>query len=162
MPMLIRSTLLSIALIVSGGAVSAQGASFTLSGGTHDTSLPVEVTADSLSIDQGSNSATFDGTARVGQGTLRLGADQIVVRYNQDGSAIASVQASGNVVFTNGTDIAEAGTARYDVSSGQLIMQGKVLLVQGNTAISGNQLNLNILKNTAQVTGNVKTVLTPK
>jgi len=124
MPMFIRSTLLSTALILSGGAISAQGASFTLAGGAHDTTLPVEVTADSLSIDQSSNSATFDGTARVGQGTLRLGADQIVVSYNQEGSAISSVQATG--------------------------------------AISGNQLNLNILANTAKVTGNVKTVLTPK
>jgi len=162
MPMFIRSTLLSTALILSGGAISAQGASFTLAGGAHDTTLPVEVTADSLSIDQSSNSATFDGTARVGQGTLRLGADQIVVSYNQEGSAISSVQATGNVVFTNGVDMAESGSARYDVTSGQLVMKGNVLLVQGNTAISGNQLNLNILANTAKVTGNVKTVLTPK
>lgn len=160
--MKLGTKIFAMACICAATTAFAQGASLSLSGGNHDTSLPVEVTADSLSLDQSSSTATFEGTARVGQGAVRLAADKIVVKYDQAGSAIASVQAIGNVVFTNGVDMAEAANATYQVSSGALVMKGSVLLVQGNTAISGNQLNLNVLANTAKITGNVKTVLTPK
>jgi len=140
----------------------AQSAGITLSGAKHDATLPVEITAENLSVDQASNTASFAGNARVGQGALRLGADRITVKYDQTGGQIASVTATGNVVFTNGTDMAEASNAVYDVTFGGLVMTGNVLLVQGQTAISGDRLDLNVLANTAKVTGNVKTVLTPK
>jgi lipopolysaccharide export system protein LptA len=153
---------ITLILVCAGMTALAQTSGLSLGGGNHDTSLPVEVTADSLSVDQASNAATFEGTARVGQGSLRLGADKIVVNYDQVGGQIVSVQATGNVVFTNGVDMAEAGTAIYRVSSGLLSMSGNVLLVQGTSAISGDQLDLNILANSAKVTGNVKTVLAPK
>jgi len=159
-----KQSLKTFAIIFSciGTISAAQSGGISLGGGKHDTSLPVEITADTLSVDQSSNSASFSGNAKVGQGELRLGADQISVRYDQTGGQISSVTAKGNVVFTNGIDMAEAAQAVYDVASGGLIMTGNVLLVQGATAISGDRMDLNILANTAKVTGNVKTVLTPK
>tara|TARA_R110002094_G_scaffold10677_11_gene20566 strand:+ start:311 stop:793 length:483 start_codon:yes stop_codon:yes gene_type:complete len=160
--MKLSSKTFAIALICIGAPLWAQQTTLSLAGGVHDTTLPVEVTADSLSLDQGSLSATFEGTARVGQGSLRLGADKIIINYNKAGGDINSVHALGNVVFTNGVDMAEAGNATYVVSTGQLVMTDRVLLVQGATAISGNRLDLDVLANTAKVSGNVKTVLTPK
>jgi lipopolysaccharide export system protein LptA len=159
-----KQSLKIIAIMFSclGSAAIAQSGGISLSGGNHDAALPVEITADTLSVDQSSNSASFSGNARVGQGDLRLGADQITVRYDQTGGKIASVTATGNVVFTNGVDMAEAASAVYDVTAGGMVMTGNVLLVQGNTAISGDKMLLNILSNTAKISGNVKTVLTPK
>jgi lipopolysaccharide export system protein LptA len=159
-----KQSLKLVAVIFSclGSAVVAQSSGISLGGSKHDATLPVEITADTLSVDQSSNSASFSGNARVGQGELRLGADQIAVRYDQSGGQISSVTAAGNVVFTNGVDMAEAANAVYDVATGGLVMTGNVLLVQGQTAISGDRMVLNILDNTARVSGNVKTVLTPK
>ena len=141
--------------------VFAQNASLSLSGANHDINLPVEITANNLSINQSSNSATFEGTAYVGQGSLRLSADKIVVRYNQDTGKVTSVEATGKVVFTNGEDIAEAESAIYKIDSGLLSMSGNVLLVQGKSTISGNYLDMDILKNIANLSGNVKTTLAP-
>jgi lipopolysaccharide export system protein LptA len=153
--------IIATALMCFGTVAISQTSGIILNGSEHDTTLPVEITADSLSVDQSSNTANFSGNARVGQGSLRLGADQITVNYDQAGGQIASVQATGSVVFTNGVDMAEAANAVYNVAGGGLVMTGNVLLVQGATAISGDRLDLNILANTAKVTGNVKTVLTP-
>ena len=141
--------------------VFAQNASLSLSGANHDINLPVEITANNLSINQSSNSAIFEGTAYVGQGSLRLSADKIVVRYNQDTGKVTSVEATGKVVFTNGEDIAEAESAIYKIDSGLLSMSGDVLLVQGKSTISGNYLDMDILKNIANLSGNVKTTLAP-
>ena len=141
--------------------VFAQNASLSLSGANHDINLPVEITANNLTINQSSNSAIFEGTAYVGQGSLRLSADKIVVRYNQDTGKVTSVEATGKVVFTNGEDIAEAESAIYKIDSGLLSMSGNVLLVQGKSTISGNYLDMDILKNIANLSGNVKTTLAP-
>ncbi|MDB9697743.1 hypothetical protein OAA80_07085, partial [Amylibacter sp.] len=141
--------------------VFAQNASLSLSGANHDINLPVEITANNLSINQSSNSAIFEGTAYVGQGSLRLSADKIVVNYNQDTGKVTSVEATGKVIFTNGEDIAEAESAIYNIDSGLLSMSGNVLLVQGKSTISGNYLDMDILKNIANLSGNVKTTLNP-
>ncbi|GLQ35498.1 protein-glutamate methyltransferase [Amylibacter marinus] len=144
------------------GLAYAQGASLSLSSTPHDASQPVEVTADSLTVDQASRTAVFSGSARVGQGAMRLGADQIQVTYSDTASEISKVSATGSVVFTNGAENAEADRANYDVAKGLLIMQGNVLLLQGGNAFSADTLELDVLNNSANLTGNVKTVLVPK
>ena len=153
--------LFTLGLFLLSPKVFAQNASLSLSGANHDINLPVEITANNLSINQSSNSAIFEGTAYVGQGSLRLSADKIVVRYNQDTGKVTSVEATGKVVFTNGEDIAEAESAIYKIDSGLLSMSGNVLLVQGKSTISGNYLDMDILKNIANLSGNVKTTLAP-
>ncbi len=153
--------LITLGLLLLSPKVFAQNASLSLSGANHDITLPVEITANNLSINQSSNSAIFEGTAYVGQGSLRLSADKIVVRYNQDSGKVTSIEATGKVVFTNGEDVAEAESAIYKINSGLLSMSGNVLLVQGKSIISGNYLDMNILKNIANLSGNVKTTLAP-
>ena len=150
-----------LGLLLLSPKVFAQNASLSLSGANHDINLPVEITANNLSINQSSNSAIFEGTAYVGQGSLRLSADKIVVNYNQDSGKVTSVEATGKVIFTNGEDIAEAESAIYKIDSGLLSMSGNVLLVQGKSTISGNYLDMDILKNIANLSGNVKTTLAP-
>ncbi|MDC1292136.1 hypothetical protein N8Y37_01280 [Amylibacter sp.] len=150
-----------LGLLLLSPKVFAQNASLSLSGANHDINLPVEITANNLSINQSSNSAIFEGTAYVGQGSLRLSADKIVVNYNQDTGKVTSVEATGKVIFTNGEDIAEAESAIYKIDSGLLSMSGNVLLVQGKSTISGNYLDMDILKNIATLSGNVKTTLAP-
>ncbi|MDA8644852.1 hypothetical protein N9L46_00310 [Amylibacter sp.] len=153
--------LFTLGFLLLSPKVFAQNASLSLSGANHDINLPVEITANNLSINQSSNSAIFEGTAYVGQGSLRLSADKIVVNYNQNTGKVTSVEATGKVIFTNGEDIAEAESAIYKIDSGLLSMSGNVLLVQGKSTISGNYLDMDILKNIANLSGNVKTTLAP-
>ena len=154
--------LLTLLLTLVGTDVFSQSSSLSLIGASHDINLPIEVTADNLSVSQSSNTAIFEGSAYVGQGLLRLSADKITVNYSKTNEKIASIDAVGNVIFTNGVDIAEAENAFYTINSGLLYMNGNVLLIQGRSTISGDKLNLNILTSVAKLTGNVKTILAPK
>lgn len=65
--------LLALALIWPLAA-HAQGTDITFGGLKQDTSLPVEVTADSLQVDQANGAATFDGNVLIAQGDMRLSA----------------------------------------------------------------------------------------
>ena len=143
-------------------AAFAQSTGLNLSGETHDRSLPVDIQADSLSVNQETQTAQFTGNAVVSQGGLTLAADEITVIYSEDGSEIASVDAKGNVAFSNTLEKASSDAATYQVDSGDLTMTGSVLLIQGVSEISGNRLQVNILTNVAEMSGNVRTRLVPR
>lgn len=124
-----------------------------------DTGLPVEVTAESLSVNQSDGSAVFEGKVDVSQGEMRMTADKVNVHYNQETKAIAKLVAEGNVLLVQGPDAAEANEAVYSIDDGTVVMTGNVTVVQDTTTITADKMRLNLTANTAQMTGNVKTVL---
>lgn len=139
----------------------AQGAKVAFGGLKQDTSLPVEITADSLEVNQTDGEATFSGNVLVGQGDMRLSAARIRVEYDDGGKGIKTLHATGGVTIVNATDAAEAQEAVYTIASGNVVMTGNVLLTQGPNAISGERLVLNLRDGTGVMEGRVKTVFTP-
>jgi len=116
-----------------------------------DSSAPVEVAADSLTVDQDTGTAVFSGNVVIGQGDLRLSAGSVRVIYDEATGDITKLNASG-------TEAAEAQTAVYDLTSGTIVLTGDVLLTQGASALSANQMTVNVNTGTAQMSGRVRTV----
>lgn len=129
-----------------------------LGGITTDPSAPVEVAADSLSVDQDTGTAIFDGNVVIGQGELRIAAARAQVVYDAATGDIASFEASGGVTFANGTEAAEAQSASYDLQNGNLILIGDVLLTQGASALSADRMTIDVETGDAQMEGRVRTV----
>lgn len=161
MPAALRALILTLALFpVTGGFAMAQ-TSINLTGLQQDTTLPVEVTADSLSVDQGTGLATFAGNVVVKQGEMTISAGTARIEYLPDGKGIAKVLLDGRVLFASPTDAAEADTAVYTIASGEVVMTGNVLLTQGQTTISGNRLVYDLDAGTGSMEGRVQTVFVP-
>ncbi len=129
-----------------------------LGGVTTDPSAPVEVAADSLSVDQDTGTAIFEGNVLIGQGDLRIAAGRAQVVYDGVSGDIASFAASGGVTFTTATEAAEAQTANYDLKNGQLVLNGEVLLTQGPSALSADRMIIDVETGNAQMEGRVRTV----
>ena len=123
-----------------------------------DRSAPVEVAADSLTVDQDTGTAVFSGNVVIGQGDLRLSAGSVRVIYDEATGDITKLNASGGVTFITATEAAEAQTAVYDLTSGTIVLTGDVLLTQGASALSANQMTVNVNTGTAQMSGRVRTV----
>ena len=140
---------------------SAQQAKVAFGGLKQDTSLPVEIGADQLAVNQDDGRATFTGNVAIAQGDLRLAAALVVVEYTADGTGIQSLHASGGVTFANASDAAEAREAIYTIDSGQIVMTGDVLLTQGQNAISGQKLVIDLKAGTGVMEGRVQTVFQP-
>lgn len=147
--------------VVLAGPAAAQQADIRFGGLQQDTSLPVEVTSESLSVDQASGAAVFTGNVVAAQGEMRLTAGTIRVEYADDGEGIARLIASDGVTLVSPTDAAEAAEAVYTIASGTVVMSGDVLLTQGGAAISGQSLTVNLTDGTGTMTGGVKTVFMP-
>ena len=123
-----------------------------------DSSAPVEVAADSLTVDQDTGTAVFSGNVVIGQGDLRLSASSVRVIYDEATGDITKLNATGGVTFMTATEAAEAQTAVYDLTSGTIVLTGDVLLTQGASALSANQMTVNVNTGTAQMSGRVRTV----
>lgn len=157
-PRLLR-LILSVFFVLAPAFVAAQGGQFAFGGIKRDSSQPVEITADSLAVDQNANTATFAGNVLIGQGEMRLAASKVLVIYRDNRSGIKMLKAYGGVTLVSGEDAAESNRAVYNVDNGQIEMLGNVLVLQGLTVITGDRMYVNTVANTARMAGRVKTVL---
>jgi lipopolysaccharide export system protein LptA len=161
MAFLIRSFTALTLLGALSGPLSAQEAKIAFDGLAQDTSLPVEVQADTLSVNNADGTAVFEGNVLVGQGDMRLAAARVTVEYGADAKTIARLNATGGVTIANLADAAEAREALYTIDSGVIVMTGDVLLTQGASALAGQKLTINLKDGTGVMEGRVSTVFVP-
>lgn len=136
----------------------AQTAQVTFGAIKQDPDLPVEVTSDSLAVNQADGTAIFDGDVLVVQGEMRLAAAAVRVVYSEENSEIQRLEATGGVTLVSGPDAAEAERADYDIVSGTIVMTTNVLLTQGQNALTADKMTVNLRDGTAQMNGRVKTI----
>lgn len=136
----------------------AQTAQVTFGAIKQDPDLPVEVTSDSLAVNQADGTAIFDGDVLVVQGEMRLAAAAVRVVYSEENSEIQRLEATGGVTLVSGPDAAEAERADYDIVSGTIVMTTNVLLTQGQNAVTADKMTVNLRDGTAQMNGRVKTI----
>lgn len=148
-----------LSLVLLSGAVSAQGTNVAFGTIRQDSSAPVEVNADALTVDQETGKAIFSGNVVIGQGEMRLSAAKVMVVYREDTSGIERLEATGGVTLVSGPDAAESERADYDIDTGTIVMTGNVLMTQGRSALTADRMTVNLDAGTAQMAGNVRTIL---
>lgn len=116
---------------------------------THDTSLPIEITADSLEVTQQDRLAVFRGNVDAVQGRMKLTASEIRVRYRsssggQSAGAISRIDATGGVVFATPSETVEGDAGVYDVDARRITLTGSVVLTRGDNVLRGEKLTLDL------------------
>ncbi|MFT4961082.1 MAG: lipopolysaccharide export system protein LptA [Paracoccaceae bacterium] len=155
----LRTFILCLPILFAAVIANAQGAKVAFGTIAADPTLPVEVTADGLDVNQSDGTAVFTGDVLIGQGEMRLSAQRVLVIYNQEEGGIKRLVASGGVTLVSGPDAAEADKADYTIKSGVIVMTGNVLLTQGQNAMTSQQMTINLITGTANMAGRVKTIL---
>ncbi|MBR72019.1 MAG: lipopolysaccharide transport periplasmic protein LptA [Rhodospirillaceae bacterium] len=115
----------------------------------HDSTLPIEVVADTLEVKQGENKAIFSGNVEVVQGDMILNAAKLVVHYrenskNPEQPGISLIDASGDVFVTSPRETASGNTGIYNVDKKTIILVGNVVLTQNENVIQGEHLHMNL------------------
>jgi lipopolysaccharide export system protein LptA len=152
-----NKTITMILALLLGTAANAQ-TNIDLGGISADPKAPVEVSADNLSVDQDSGTAVFSGNVVIGQGDLRLSAGSVRVVYSDSTGDIAQLLLTDGVTLVTDSEAAEAATADYNLTTGILTLSGSVLLTQGASALSAEQMTINLNSGRAQMSGRVRTV----
>lgn len=155
---LIKAFVVSFALFLPA-TLFAQGFDVAFGSLQGDSEMPVEVSADSLSVNQNDGSAVFNGNVIISQGTMRMTAPVVNVFYNPDTKGIARLVATGGVLLVQDQDAAESDEADYDLENEIIIMTGSVLLSQGANTMNSDKMTVHIAKGTANMEGRVKTIM---
>ncbi len=155
---------LAAALAVSAPAASLAGAQSL----DHDSSLPIEISADSLEVAQEEQIATFAGNVDAVQGDFVLSADKLEVYYEGksgegksagvglaagSSSSIRRIDATGNVIISSPEETAEGRFGTYDVPSKQMTLEGRVVLTRGDNVIRGERLVLDLVTGKSRIVG---------
>ena len=149
-------------LLALGLALPAAAQTVAFGGIQADTAAPVEVTAESLRVNQDTGEAVFTGNVLIGQGEMRLSADSVTVVYAEGGTqSIRSLNATGGVTLVSGPDAAEAAEAVYDVEKGTVVLTGDAIVTREGSVLAGDRIEVNLTDGTASVQGGVRTVLQP-
>ncbi|MEH6524761.1 MAG: lipopolysaccharide transport periplasmic protein LptA [Sneathiella sp.] len=169
--------------LLAGILLGAMGSSLViaqsaLTGGEYDTNQPLEITADSLEVQQDNQQAIFEGNVDVKQGEIRMRADKLIVYYADKNTAkdggpanIKKIDAIGNVFLSSPRETAEGETGTYDVNSKRVDLRGNVVLTQGQNVLRGDKMTLNMVTGTSRVesaattdggTGRVKGIFVPE
>lgn len=160
---MMRSARIAACLLALGLPIAAHAQAQVAFGGLkHDSTLPVEISADQLQVDQSDGSATFSGNVQIGQGDMRLSAGKVRVEYatgDDTTGEISRLLASDGVTLVNGAEAAEAREAVYTISSGVIVMTGGVILTQGQNALSSEKLTVNLQSGTGTMDGRVKSII---
>lgn len=119
---------------------------------------PIEMTADKLTVSQSDGSARFDGNVVIAQGSIKIIAQLVIVTYLESGG-IDQLSASGGVTVVSQTESAEAESANYDLANHSLVLNGDVLLTQGQSVISSDTVDFNLKTGAVVIEGRVRTVL---
>lgn len=160
--MMIRNIARSVLLVLLfAQSATAEGTSVAFGGLKADTSAPVEMNADTLTVNQADGTAVFSGNVLVTQGAMKLSANEIKVEYSADKKDINKLYATGKVLLVNASDAAEADQAVYTIANGEVVMTGNVLLTQGQAAMAAQKLVIDLKTGTGRMEGRVKTTFVP-
>lgn len=157
----LRSFALAAGMLTVAGMATSQQARIAFGDLTQDTTLPVEVTAETFAVNNADGTAVFSGNVVVTQGEMKLSAAEVRVAYNQDQTAIDQLIASGGVTIVNLADTAEAREAIYTIDTGLIVLTGDVLLTQGPSTMAGQKLTVNLKDGSGVMEGKVTTTFVP-
>lgn len=126
---------------------------------SQDTSLPIEIAADALKVQQDKQIAVFTGNVDAQQGNMKLRADKIWVHYHdqsggEETQSISKIDAEGQVFFSSGSETAKGDQGTYDVDKGVIVLTGQVVLTQGENVLRGSRVLLDLKTGLSTMDGN--------
>ena len=152
---MVRSLFIAVSLIsaatVATIAVAADPVS-ALKG--HDSSAPVDVTADRIEVQDRSDRAIFAGNVHVKQASLSLDTERLTVAYSSGGGVqIRRLDASGGVTVRSPSETARGDFGIYDLDRKLITLVGAVQLNRGGSQISGSRLVIDLSSGRAVIDG---------
>lgn len=167
-----RSVVLGLALVASAAPLGAAAQISNTSNG------PMDISADNGTFDNATCESTWSGAAEVLQGTSRLRATTIHAFFKKKPGAAGApaaaqgggdsalgmpggaqsncgaterIEADGQVFYVTPEQVARGDHAVYSADSGQIVMTGDVIVVQGKNVIHGDRLVIQVATHQAQM-----------
>ncbi len=148
--------LLRVFLIILGlvSAATLAHAQNTATRNANNAEKPIEISSDSLEVDQATQVAVFKGNVVAVQGDMRLKANSMEVHYRnkeekaaaapaaaESPNAVERIDVHGAVVLATPDEGAQGDDGQYMVDQKLLVLTGNVILTRGQNILRGTRLN---------------------
>lgn len=161
--MLHRILSITLAMLLSTGAAFAQDMQLRLGESLNLSQRQLEITSETLEVDQETGVSTFSGDVVVSQGDMRLTAQSLRIEYGSTGEdsrqRIDRLVADGGVTMVTEAEAVEARSAIYSLTDQTLEMIGDVVLVQGANILAGERFFADLRTGTGRMSGRVRTLI---
>jgi lipopolysaccharide export system protein LptA len=107
----------------------------------------VQVSADSLVIEEANKLATFSGNVLITRTGLTVRAQEVTVSYGSGIDDIQSFDATGNVRIETAGQVASGERAEFDPKSQILRLTGNVMVQNAAGTMGGAELTVNLATN---------------
>jgi lipopolysaccharide export system protein LptA len=97
------------------------------------------ISSDRLEYDAPNLRATFSGNVVVSDPNLKLKADRLTVKFNEDNS-VSLIVAEGKVVLSQADKRAWADQATYNLKTGEIVMLGEPRIMRGRDMLMGEKI----------------------
>ena len=149
-----RSFAFPIAAVLAGAAALAQAQAPVSALKGHDSSAPVDVSANRIEVQERADRALFVGDVHVKQGELTLDTARLTVAYKSAGGIqINRLDASGGVVVRSPSETARGRFGVYDLDRKLITLVGDVVLTRGGSQIVGSRLVIDLDSGRAVIDG---------
>jgi lipopolysaccharide export system protein LptA len=120
----------------------------------HDSSAPIDVTADRIEVQDRADRAIFAGNVHVRQASLALDTERLTVAYSSGGGIqIRRLDAAGGVVVRSPSETARGNFAIYDLDKRLITLVGAVQLNRGGSQVMGSRLVIDLDSGRAVIDG---------
>lgn len=161
--MLRRILSFTLAMLMGIGVASAQDMQLRLGQSLNLAERQLEITSETLEVDQETGVSTFSGDVVVSQGDMRLTAQSLRIEYSATGEGsrqrINRLVADGGVTMVTEAEAVEARSAIYSLADQTLEMTGDVVLVQGANILAGERFFADLRAGTGRMSGRVRTLI---
>ncbi len=130
----------------------------------HNSSEPVEITAEKFEILQNEQKAIFKGNVQARQGKIDIQSDKMIVHYatkkdmvGQTKSSVSKVETFGNVFLSTPKETAKGNSGFFDIQKNTITLLGKVMLKSGKNLVKGESLVYNLTTGESKIIGAQKT-----
>jgi len=119
-------------------------------GQKHDSTKPINITANKLTLKPNKNKARFNGNVVATQGNMSLEAEKMLIEYHGENSkgkkksTISKITADKGMVLNSEGKIAKAKKGVYDVDAEIVTLYENVELNRGSTVLMGDKFIYNV------------------
>ena len=118
----------------------------------------VNIEADRMEVLDQEKRAIFIGNVDAQRGNIAFKTDRLVANYEETagetgGTDVTTLEATGAVVIETPEQRITGAWAKMDVKANQVTVGGDVVVTQGTTVLRGEQLFVDLNKDTSEMTG---------
>lgn len=132
------------------GALATALVAMPLTGATQDPSADAPIAWGAETVIYEGDALTLAGKVELVQGENRLRADR-VTGLNQSGQSV--IRATGDIFYVTPDATIRGDAATYDTAAGTIVVTGEVILTQGQNVATGSRLTYQVRSGDARLEG---------